>query len=100
MTREEPLARLTINPHVCFGKPGIRGHRIWVSLIQGFLASGMAIQEILSDLPTWKKPISSRASPTARMWHEGALSKFRRSPRHEAQVRRHPGQAPAENGVE
>ncbi|MBK9063918.1 MAG: DUF433 domain-containing protein [Acidobacteria bacterium] len=51
MTREELLSRITINPKVCFGKPCIRGHRIWVSLILDLLASGMSSQEILSDYP-------------------------------------------------
>jgi len=51
MTREELLTRITINPNVCFGKPCIRGHRIWVSLILDFLASGMTIQEILEEYP-------------------------------------------------
>ena len=32
-------------------KPCIRGHRIWVSLILDFLASGMTSQEILEDYP-------------------------------------------------
>jgi len=51
MTREELLSRITINPNICFGKPCIRGHRIWVSLILDFLASGMAIAEVLEEYP-------------------------------------------------
>jgi len=51
MTREELLSRISINTQVCFGKPCIRGHRIWVSLILDFLASGMTAQEILDDYP-------------------------------------------------
>lgn len=51
MKREKLLARITIDPNVCFGKPCIRGHRIWVSLILDFLASGMAVQEILKEYP-------------------------------------------------
>ena len=51
MTREELLSRITIDPKVCFGKPSIRGHRIWVSLILDLLASGMSSEEILSDYP-------------------------------------------------
>jgi uncharacterized protein (DUF433 family) len=51
MTREELLSRITIDPKVCFGKPCIRGHRIWVSLILDLLASGMSSEEILSDYP-------------------------------------------------
>ncbi len=33
MNRRDLLSRISINPDVCFGKPCIRGHRIWVSLI-------------------------------------------------------------------
>jgi len=51
MKREELLKRISIDPNICFGKPCIRGHRIWVSLILYFLASGMTIQEILKEYP-------------------------------------------------
>jgi uncharacterized protein (DUF433 family) len=51
MTREELLSRITMDPKVCFGKPCIRGHRIWVSLILDLLASGMSSEEILDDYP-------------------------------------------------
>ncbi len=33
MTKKELLSRISIDPNICFGKPCIRGHRIWVSLI-------------------------------------------------------------------
>ena len=45
------LDRITINPNVCFGKPCIRGTRIWVSLILDFLASGMTEAELLREYP-------------------------------------------------
>ena len=51
MTRDELLSRIAVNPNVCFGKPCIRGHRIWVSLILDFLASGMTAEEILQEYP-------------------------------------------------
>ncbi len=44
-------SRITINPNVCFGKPCIRGHRIWVSLILNYLASGMTVRELLEEYP-------------------------------------------------
>jgi uncharacterized protein (DUF433 family) len=50
-TREELLNRIAINPNICFGKPCIRGHRIWVSLILDLLAGGMTAQEILENYP-------------------------------------------------
>ena len=49
--RAELLKRISINPNVCFGKPCIRGHRIWVSLILDFLASGATMAEILKEYP-------------------------------------------------
>jgi uncharacterized protein (DUF433 family) len=51
MTREELLARISIDANICFGKPCIRGHRIWVSLVLDYLASGMSHQEILANFP-------------------------------------------------
>ncbi|HEV7231445.1 MAG TPA: DUF433 domain-containing protein [Bacteroidia bacterium] len=42
---------ITINPAVRFGKPCIRGMRITVYDILGWLASGMTIKEILVDYP-------------------------------------------------
>ena len=49
MTREELLNRISINPQVCFGKPCIKGRRIWVSLVLDFLASGMSIERIMEE---------------------------------------------------
>jgi uncharacterized protein (DUF433 family) len=51
MTRNQLLSRISINPNVCFGKPCIRGHRIWVSLILDLLASGCTVQHLLEDYP-------------------------------------------------
>jgi uncharacterized protein (DUF433 family) len=51
MDREELLKRISINPEICFGKPCIRGHRIWVSLILDLLASGMTVDEVLKEYP-------------------------------------------------
>ena len=51
MTREELLQRIWIDPRRCFGRPCIRGHRIWVSLILDLLASGSTTAEILEDYP-------------------------------------------------
>jgi uncharacterized protein (DUF433 family) len=51
MNREELLQRISIDPNICFGKPCIRGHRIWVSLILDMLSSGMSTQEILNQYP-------------------------------------------------
>ena len=45
------LERISIDPHVCFGKPCIRGTRIWVSLILDFLANGTTMEELLEEYP-------------------------------------------------
>jgi uncharacterized protein (DUF433 family) len=45
------LERISVDPAVCGGRPCIRGHRIWVSLILGLLADGATVQEILDDYP-------------------------------------------------
>ena len=51
MDREELLARISIDPNICFGKPCIRGHRIWVSLMLDLLASGETIEDVLDSYP-------------------------------------------------
>jgi len=45
------LDRINIDPAICHGKPCIKGHRIWVSLILDFLASGTSIEELLAEYP-------------------------------------------------
>jgi uncharacterized protein (DUF433 family) len=51
MERNELLKKISIDPNVCFGKPCIRGHRIWVSLILDLLASGMTVEQVLEQYP-------------------------------------------------
>lgn len=51
LTREELLQRIWIDPARCGGKPCIRGHRIWVSLILDLLATGAPMSEILEEYP-------------------------------------------------
>ena len=45
------LKHISVDPNICFGKPCIRGTRIWISLILDFLASGMTIDELLKEYP-------------------------------------------------
>jgi len=45
------LDRISIDPKVCFGKPCIRGTRIWVSLVLDLLANGATIEELLAEYP-------------------------------------------------
>jgi uncharacterized protein (DUF433 family) len=51
MTHSQLLSRISIDSTICFGKPCIKGHRIWVSLMLDYLASGMTIPEIIADYP-------------------------------------------------
>jgi uncharacterized protein (DUF433 family) len=46
VTRDELLKRIWIDPARCGGRPCIRGHRIWVSLVLDLLASGSTSEEI------------------------------------------------------
>lgn len=52
--RAELLKRISIDPNVCFGKPCIRGTRIWVSLIVENLADDVPEAEILAAYPQLK----------------------------------------------
>ena len=49
--KEDLLRRISADPKVAFGKPVIKGTRIWVSLILDLLASGMNEKEILREYP-------------------------------------------------
>ncbi len=51
MNNQELLSRISIDPNICFGKPCIRGHRIWVSLVLDLLASGSTFEELLERYP-------------------------------------------------
>jgi uncharacterized protein (DUF433 family) len=51
MGRDDLLRRISIDPRVCFGKPCIRGTRIWISLILDNLAEGVTERQILDDYP-------------------------------------------------
>ena len=45
------LQRISIDPNICFGKPCIRGTRIWVSLILDQLATGATPEDLSADYP-------------------------------------------------
>ncbi len=51
MQQETLSEHIWIDPARCGGKPCIRGHRIWVSLILDLLADGASFEEILADYP-------------------------------------------------
>jgi uncharacterized protein (DUF433 family) len=43
--------RITIDPNVRFGKPCVRGTRITVGDVLGYLAGGMTEVDLLADFP-------------------------------------------------
>jgi uncharacterized protein (DUF433 family) len=47
----ELLERIALDPAVRFGKPCVRGTRISVGDVLGYLAGGMSEDEILRDFP-------------------------------------------------
>jgi uncharacterized protein (DUF433 family) len=51
MKHEALLERIMSDPNICFGKPCIRGHRIWVSLVLDLLADGLSIGDVLEQYP-------------------------------------------------
>jgi uncharacterized protein (DUF433 family) len=57
------LARIVIDPNICFGKACIRGTRIWVSLILDYLASDMTNEDILAEYPQLEKEDIQAALP-------------------------------------
>jgi uncharacterized protein (DUF433 family) len=54
MDRDALLKRVSVDPNVCFGRPCIRGTRIWVSLIVDNLAAGISEAELLEEYPQLK----------------------------------------------
>jgi uncharacterized protein (DUF433 family) len=51
MERKRLLERISIDPKVCFGRPCIRGTRIWVTLIVDNLATGVTEEELFEEYP-------------------------------------------------
>lgn len=51
MDRRELLSRISIDPNICFGKPCIKGHRIWVSLVLDLLAAAWSFKDVLDNYP-------------------------------------------------
>ena len=45
------LDRISLDPAVRFGKPCVRGTRITVGDVLGYLASGMTEAQVLADFP-------------------------------------------------
>ena len=48
---DDLLVRISVDPQVCFGKPCVRGTRIWISLLLDFLAGGASVDDLLEQYP-------------------------------------------------
>mgnify|MGYP002141235840 CR=1 FL=1 len=48
------LERISVDPQICFGKPCIKGTRIWVSLVLDFLSAGNSVEAVLELYPQLK----------------------------------------------
>lgn len=71
MNRKELLKRISIDPKICFGKPCIRGTRIWVSLIVDNLAAGTSEKEILAAYPSLtKEDVAAALAYAAELTHD------------------------------
>ena len=69
--------RITIDPAVCHGKPCIRGLRYPVENVLEWLASGMTIEEILTDYEDLEREdILDALSYAARLTHIKRLERL------------------------
>lgn len=46
--------RITVDPERCFGKPTVRGTRLQVDTVLGYLAAGDTVADMLESFPTLK----------------------------------------------
>jgi uncharacterized protein (DUF433 family) len=52
---EDLIARISLNPEICHGKPTIRNSRYMVESILEYLAGGDSIEDVLSEFPDLQK---------------------------------------------
>ena len=48
---DDLVSRIAVDPAVCYGRPHVRGARVLVSLVLGFLASGSTTADVLGEFP-------------------------------------------------
>lgn len=69
--------RITLDPQICHGKPCIRGLRYPVENVLEWLASGMSIEEILTDYEDLEREdILSALAYAARITQVKAMSRL------------------------
>jgi uncharacterized protein (DUF433 family) len=84
MPNADLLSRISIDPNICFGKPCIRGHRIWVSMILDLLVAGETIETILEEYPGIERDdvlacIAYGAEMSREAWVEIPLTKLQQA---------------------
>jgi uncharacterized protein (DUF433 family) len=84
------LSRISVDPNVCFGKPCIRGTRIWVSLILDLLASDESPERILEEYPQLTRDDILAAIAYGAEMSRGRLSIYPVRALREVQTRREP----------
>ena len=52
---ENLIARISLNPEICHGKPTIRNSRYMVESILEYLAGGDSIEDVLLEFPDLEK---------------------------------------------
>jgi uncharacterized protein (DUF433 family) len=65
------IDRITTNPHICHGKPCVRGMRFPVEVVLDLLGSDMSIEEILEDHPMLEKEDILACIQYAKLWVSG-----------------------------
>jgi uncharacterized protein (DUF433 family) len=69
--------RITLDPHICHGKPCIRGLRYPVENVLEWLAGGMCIDEILLDYQDLdREDILAALSYAARITHVKSINRL------------------------
>ena len=51
MSKEQLLARITVDPNICHGQPCIRGLRYPVEFLLELLSGDMTTEQVLADYP-------------------------------------------------
>ena len=82
--------RITLDPEKCFGKPCVRGLRMPVASILGYLSSGMTVEEILAEWPELEREDIQQALGYAAWAMEELLKTVTSSWR---TIKRRPGEA-------
>ncbi|KAF0153322.1 MAG: hypothetical protein FD143_399 [Ignavibacteria bacterium] len=47
--------RILVDPKICHGKPVIKGTRVLVSVVLGYLAKGSSVEQVIEDFPQVSK---------------------------------------------